>query len=192
VHDGAPRAAQRLDGALDQLVARGRHDLDGHAGRNAPFVDELAHEVELDLRRRGKADLDLLEAGLHQQLEHAQLALGVHGFHQRLVAVAQIGRQPDRRAGQDGVGPGAVPEADGREGAVLGAGLLEHGVILVGVVRHQQHECKRPAAGAYGPFEVFEEEMNASSPPVVAVEPVAHARHEPKHRLEGRRRRRIS
>ena len=46
----------------------------------------------------GKADLDFLVAHLHQQAEHAQLALRVHRLDQRLVAVAQVDAAPDRRS----------------------------------------------------------------------------------------------
>src|SRR5690606_36058666 len=92
------------------------------------FLDEAAHEIELDLRGRGKADLDLLEADLHELLEHAQLALHVHGLDQRLVAVAQVRAQPDRCALDYGVGPGTVLQADRLEAGVFAGGLLEHGV----------------------------------------------------------------
>ncbi|VWX63570.1 hypothetical protein VARIO8X_90439 [Burkholderiales bacterium 8X] len=124
--DRAGCALQGLEGAGDQLVASGRQHLDRHIVRNAVFLDQLAHEVELDLRRGREADLDLLEADRHQGLEHAHLAGHVHRLHQGLVAVPEVRRQPDRRLGQHGIGPGAVLEADGREGAVLAIGLLQH------------------------------------------------------------------
>ena len=133
--DGARRALQGLEGAGDQVVARLRQHLDRHVVGNAVFLDELAHEVELDLRRGGKADLDLLEADGHQGLEHAHLARDVHRLDQGLVAVTQIGRQPDRRLGQHGVGPGAVLETDGRERTVFGLRLLQHvdfSAVMVG------------------------------------------------------------
>jgi hypothetical protein len=60
----------------------------------------------------GKADLDLLEAHVEQQLEHARLAVMAHRVDQRLVAVAQVDRAPDRRL-FDALGrPGAVMEPD--------------------------------------------------------------------------------
>ena len=37
----------------------------------------------------------------HEQLEHARLAVGIHRLDQRLVAVAQVDRAPDRRLGDD-------------------------------------------------------------------------------------------
>ena len=45
----------------------------------------------------GKPDLDLLEAHLHERVEHAPLARRVHRVDQRLVAVAQVDRAPQRR-----------------------------------------------------------------------------------------------
>ena len=58
------------------------------------LVDELADEVEVGLGGRREADLDLLEAHLHQDLEHPQLAGGVHRVDQSLVAVAEIDAAP--------------------------------------------------------------------------------------------------
>src|SRR5690606_13425349 len=85
----------------------------------------LAAEIEVGLRGRRKADLDLLEAHLHQGAEHAPLALGAHRLDQRLVAVAQVDGAPDRGTGDDGVRPGPVRQLDGREGLVLAHGFLE-------------------------------------------------------------------
>ena len=47
------------------------------------------------------------------------LRAGVHRLDERLVAVAQVGRAPDRRAVDDAVGPGAVGQVDGRVRAVF-------------------------------------------------------------------------
>ena len=54
------------------------------------FLDELADEVEIGLGRRGKADLDFLEAHVAEQPEHAHLAVEIHRHDERLVAVAQV------------------------------------------------------------------------------------------------------
>jgi hypothetical protein len=67
VDDGAARALQRFEGAADQRLARLRQHLDGDVGGDQVLVDQLAHEVEFHLRGRGEADLDLLEADLHQR-----------------------------------------------------------------------------------------------------------------------------
>ncbi len=48
--DGAARAADRLEGALDKLGPRLRQYLDGDVVGNEILVDELAHEVEIGLR----------------------------------------------------------------------------------------------------------------------------------------------
>ena len=126
VHRGLSGPLQRLDRATDQRLTGLRQHLDAHVVRDQVLLDQPAHEVELGLRGRREAHLDLLEADVHQQLEHLQLALDAHRLDQRLVTVAQIGAQPDRCLGQHGVRPGAILQADGRERAVFGSGLLQH------------------------------------------------------------------
>ena len=84
----APR--KRLEGPLDQLLAALDQDLDGDVVGDEPALDDLALEVVVGLGGRGESDLDLLEADVDQRLEQAQLAFGVHGVDQRLVAVAQV------------------------------------------------------------------------------------------------------
>ena len=69
----------RLKGALHQVLARLHQHLNGHVGGNAPALDQFAAEIEVGLRGGRKADLDLLESARHQQLEHAQLAVGSMG-----------------------------------------------------------------------------------------------------------------
>ncbi len=141
-------AAQRLEGAADQGLARLRQHLDRHVGRDAVLVDQLAHEVVFDLRCRRKTDLDLLEADPDQRLEHAQLARDVHRLDQRLVAVAQVDAAPDRRTGEHRVGPGAVRQADAGERAVFGGRVLQHG-------RDSGWMADRPRAlNANGPLRV--------------------------------------
>ena len=114
--------SQALERAGDELRARLGEHLDGDIGRDQVLLDELAHEVELGLGRRREADLDLLEADPHEVLEHPQLAGGVHGLDQRLVAVAQVHAAPGWGRGERARGPGAVGDVDGGERAVLGCG----------------------------------------------------------------------
>src|SRR5699024_5412295 len=83
-----------------------------------------ADEVEVRRRGGGEADLDLLEAELHEQVEEAALAAAVHRVDERLVAVTQVGGAPDRRSGDDPARPGAVGQLDGLVRAVL---LERHG-----------------------------------------------------------------
>jgi S1-C subfamily serine protease len=121
VDDGALGADAGFHGAADQLIARlGQHD-DGDVVRNAVFLDQHAHEVEVGLRGRREADFDFLDADLHQLLEEAQLLLRAHRLDQRLVAVAQVGAHPDRRLGDGAVRPLAVGQLDGGEGTVFGS-----------------------------------------------------------------------
>ena len=99
VHDRLLGTLDRLEGARDELLARLGEHLDGHVIRDHVLFDELTHEVEVGLARRGEADLDLLVAHPHEQVEHDALALGAHRIDEGLVAVAQVDRAPHRRAG---------------------------------------------------------------------------------------------
>ena len=127
VDDHALGAAQRLEGARDQLAARLRQHLDRHTVGHQVLLDQHADEIELGLRCRWKSDLDLLEADAHEHLEHSQLARAVHRLDQRLVAVAQIDAAPQRRARQLRVGPAAIAQGNRCEGTVFGIRLLQHG-----------------------------------------------------------------
>jgi superfamily II DNA/RNA helicase len=119
VHDRSWRALDALVGALDQLLTALDEHLDGDVVGDQVLLDQLTHEVEVGLAGRREADLDLLEAHRHQFFEHAQLAGGVHRVDERLVAVAQVDRAPQRRLVDGHVGPRAVGEDDGHERAVL-------------------------------------------------------------------------
>ena len=124
--DGALRAVERLERALDLRLARLGEHLDRHVIGNQPLDDQLAREVVVGLRRRRKADFDFLVAHPHQEAEHPQLAVGVHRLDQRLVAVAQIHAAPDRRARDGARGPLAIGQRHGLDGAVLAHGIGLH------------------------------------------------------------------
>ena len=131
VHGGHARADQRLDRALDQVLASLGEHRDPDVVGDTVFFDQLADEVEVGLAGGREADLDLLVAQPDQQLEHRVLAGRAHRVDQRLVAVPEIGRQPARRRGDGLGGPGAVGEVDGFERHVAmtrhAAGLLAYG-----------------------------------------------------------------
>src|SRR5208282_3533238 len=126
VDDDLLRALHGLERALDQLrAALGQH-LDRNVVRNGAVLDNRADEVELGLRGGGKGDFDLLEAHAGEQAEHAVLAIDAHRLDQRLVAVAQVDRAPDRRLFDDPRGPLAIRQENGRIGAVLLNWHLSH------------------------------------------------------------------
>ena len=124
--DGLPGATDRLEGAADEVFAGLGENLDGHVVGNVFFFDELAHEAELGFRGGREGDLDFLEAGGAERLEHAHLLLAVHRLEQRLVAVAQVGAHPDRRPVDHAVRPVAVDEPDRGKSTVFGGGVLLH------------------------------------------------------------------
>ncbi len=127
VEDRALDTLERLEGALDERLARGRQHLDPDIVRDQVLLDQGTDEIEIRLRRRGKADLDFLDADLDVQREHAALALDVHRLDQRLIAVTQIGGEPDRRTFERAVGPGALGKIERAIGGVLPGGIFEHG-----------------------------------------------------------------
>ena len=135
---GAGYADQRLHAALDEVLAGLGQHRDGHVVGDPVALDDLADEGEVGLAGAREADLDLLVAHLHEQLEHRHLAGRAHRVDQRLVAVAEVGGQPARRPRDDGVRPGAVGQVDRRERRVAAvghrAGLLRRDghVVLAG------------------------------------------------------------
>ena len=136
VHDGRRGAFAGGEGALDELGPALRQHLDRHVGGDRAVGDDLADEVEVGLARGREADLDLLVTHPHQQVEHAALAGRAHRVDQRLVAVSQVHRAPQRCAVEHDVGPGAVGQHDG--GDVLGVGQ-------VAVHRHRGSQLGVPA-----------------------------------------------
>ena len=123
VDDRVPGAFQRLEGAGNQLGPALHQHLQRHVGRHVALLDAPAGEVEIGLRGRRKPDLDFLEAHVEQQVEHARLALVTHRVDERLVAVAQVDRAPDRCLLDALRRPGAVVEADQWVGSILAAGV---------------------------------------------------------------------
>ena len=119
VNDRPLGSVQRLIGAANEILAALGEHLDRDVLGNEVALNDLAHEVEVGLGRRGKAHLNLLEAHLHEVGKHDVLALEVHRVDQGLVAVAQVHAAPARGLGQSPVGPGAVRQLHGHRRAVL-------------------------------------------------------------------------
>ena len=88
---GAMGAAQRFKGSQDKIFSRLGQHLDGDIFWNAPFLNQLADEVEVGLRCRGEGDFNPFKSALQQQIPELQLTCAVHRFGQRLVAIAQVG-----------------------------------------------------------------------------------------------------
>ena len=131
VHDRLLGAADRLVGALDQLLAGLGQHLDRDVVGDQVLLDELPDEVEVGLAGRREADLDLLVAHAHQQVEHPPLALGAHRVDQGLVAVAQVDGAPARGLGHALGRPGAVRQVDRGAGLCWGMGWGGHDGLLL-------------------------------------------------------------
>jgi hypothetical protein len=130
MHDGARCALQRFERALDQLLLALHEALHPDVIGDALLIDQAAREIELDLRRGRKADLDFLEAELHQQVEILELFLHAHGHGQRLVAIAQVDAAPRRGLGYRARGPRAFAHLHGREGPVF-RHWVDHNFLFV-------------------------------------------------------------
>ena len=112
-------AADGLEGLFNEVLPGLDQHLDGHVVGDVAALDELPADLILGLAGGGEADLDLLDADVHQSVEVLQLLLEVHGVHQGLVAVPQVHGAPDGGLGDDLVGPGAANDLLRLEGNVL-------------------------------------------------------------------------
>ena len=126
--------------------------LDGDVVGDEVLFDELADEVEVGLAGRREPDLDLLEAHRDERLEHAQLAVRVHRVDERLVAVAEVDRAPQRRLLDLPARPRAIGErrGSGRNGRYFSNGiglavdgLGRHRSFLFGTVTENQNPLRR-------------------------------------------------
>ncbi|MNL21994.1 hypothetical protein D3C87_1433110 [compost metagenome] len=121
VDDRLVGALQRFEGAGDQFRTALHQHLQGNVLRHIALLHAPAGKIEVRLRSGRKTDLDFLEAHFEQQLEHAGLAVVTHGVDQRLVAVTQVHRTPDRRLVDGLARPCTVRNIDGRVRAILHA-----------------------------------------------------------------------
>ena len=152
---GVVHADQGLHGALDQVLARLGEHRDRHVLGDPVLLDQLADEAEVGLAGRREADLDLLVAHPHQEVEHRVLAGRRHRVDQRLVAVAQVRAQPARRLGHRPGRPGPVGQLDRREGAVA---VDRHAAGPLGVAEWSGGGCHGFLAG-------FASECRCARPP---------------------------
>src|ERR1700722_2096668 len=98
-------ALERLTAALHQFLAALAKDLNGDVRRNAPFVDQAATEIELDLGSGRESDFDLFKADLRQHLEKAKFFVPIHRLGQGLIAVSEVDTAPDGGPVDNPVGP---------------------------------------------------------------------------------------
>ena len=126
MHDHAACPDGAAHRGFDQVLAQLGDDHGRDIPGNQLFINQVTNNVEIRLRGRGKAHFDLLEAYAHQLIKQTQLALAVHGLEQRLIAVAQIGGQPDGRLRQRARRPLAVWQMDDGVGSVFVRRVGQH------------------------------------------------------------------
>ena len=119
-----------LEGLVDQRLPGLNQHLDGHVVGDVAPLDELPADLILRLAGGGEADLDLLDADVHQSVEVLQLLLEIHGVHQGLVAVPQVHGAPGGGLGDHLVGPGAAHNLLGLDGDILFVAWI-HGSFLL-------------------------------------------------------------
>ena len=125
--DRRARAVEAGEAGADQVLAALREDLHGHIVGNTAGMDQRLDEIELGRARAGEADFDLLHPDFDQQVEETVLLHRVHRVDDRLVAVAQVGREPARRGGDRAAGPLPVGQGHLGEGGVFARRIAEHG-----------------------------------------------------------------
>ena len=126
--DGALCADQGFHGALDKIFTGLNQHLNGHVIRDPVGFDQLAHEPELGVGSGRKTDFDLFEAAADEGIEHFEFLADVHRFGEGLVAVPEIDAAPEGGMREDPRRPEAVRQVHRGEGAVLAAGVRDHGV----------------------------------------------------------------
>ncbi len=112
MHDRALRAGDGLERACDELGPRLRQHGDRRPARNEILLDQEPHEVEVRPGGRRESDLDLGDSEREQQRKEPLLARAVHRIDERLVAVPEVRRAPDRRRVDDTVGPRSIGKID--------------------------------------------------------------------------------
>ena len=130
MEDDVLGAPDGLKGFFDEMLPGLDQHLNGHIVRDVSPLDQLPADLVLRLAGGGEADLNLLDAYIHQSVEVFQLLLKVHGVHKGLVAVPQVHRTPDGGLGDDAVRPGAALDGLGLEGDVLLISGFHMGCLL--------------------------------------------------------------
>ena len=118
MHDRAFGTYDRFEGARDQRFARLSDDLRNHPIGEQSALDHPANEVEIGLRGRRKAELDLLEAHGQEQPQKRAFSLMPHGVGQGLVTVAQVDAAPSGRSVERAIGPLSVGQVYAVRGSV--------------------------------------------------------------------------
>ncbi|NYD81584.1 hypothetical protein HD884_001647 [Ochrobactrum intermedium] len=114
MNDGLTCTAQGFESACDEVSARLGEHLNGHIVRYQFLFDQPTNKVELRLRSGRKRNLDFLETDFQKHAIETHLLFAVHRVGERLIAIAQVRRDPARRLRQPPVRPLAIRQFDRR------------------------------------------------------------------------------
>ena len=119
MENGILGAANRFKRSRDQILSALAEHLDRDIGGDAVLLDQAAGEVELDLRGRGEAHLDLLESDPNEHFEELELLFDTHRLSERLIAIAEVDAAPQGCLAQGSIWPLPMGQGHLGEGAVF-------------------------------------------------------------------------
>ena len=101
-------AFDRFKGLFYQMLAALHKHLNGHVVGNIIPFNQRAQDFIFGFGSRRETDFDFFNPDVHKRFEHFELFFQIHRVDQRLVAVAQVNRTPNRRFFNRFRRPGAV------------------------------------------------------------------------------------
>ena len=152
VDDRALRAVDRLETALDEIRPRLRQHGDRRAARDGLLLDEGGgRSRNPSSMPRGSQPRSRGMPSSSKELEESPLARAVHRVDERLVAIAKVGRAPDRGRVEDAVGPRSIGQIDGRVRSVFPV-RHRHRVLLGSENERTRGAAKNGYVGACFPY----------------------------------------
>ena len=124
MHDCRPSACEAGKAGADQVFAALGEDLQQDILWHAIRLGKPADEIELCLASAWKANLNLFDTDFEEQVEEAVLLMSVHRVDDRLIAIAQIGREPAWRGRYAARGPLPVGQINLWEAFIFSGGIV--------------------------------------------------------------------
>ena len=124
--DGGVRAFQTVKAGADQIFAALGEHLDKDILRHTARSHEPLNKVELGCASAGETNLDFFDPNFDKLIEKAVLLHRIHRVDNRLIAVAQIGREPAGRRGDRLARPLTIRQIDLRERGVFARWVTQH------------------------------------------------------------------